>query len=95
MPFSPSGWASPVYLFVYLLIYLFITLFNLLASPGMVWLSQLDWEVREPSKERDSKGHRGLSATPTHPISGSEGEAPPSSEPELAGEEGSRMGGIA
>lgn len=41
----------------------------------MVWLPQLDWEVREPGKERDSKGHRGLSPTPTHPISGS-GEKP-------------------
>lgn len=58
----------------------------------MVWLPQLDWEVREPGKERDSKGHRRLSpAPPTHtPHLGSEGGASPSSEPELSREENGR-----
>lgn len=60
----------------------------------MVWLPQLDWEVREPGKERDSKGHRGL-PHPNTPHFGAWGEALPSSEPELAGEGGVRMGGIA
>lgn len=32
----------------------------------MVWLPQLDWEVREPGKERDGKGHRRLSSHHTH-----------------------------
>lgn len=58
----------------------------------MVWLPQLDWEVREPVKERDSKGHRRLSPPPNTPHFGEWGEALPSSEP---GEGGVRTGGIA
>lgn len=72
-----SGWASPV---IYLCIYLFIyLLFYLISCPhaGTVWLPQLDWEVREPGRERTAKAIEGCPLTPSTP---SWGEA------EVAGE---------
>lgn len=60
-PFAPPVIYLCIYLFIYLLLYLVSC-----PHPGTVWLPQLDWEVREPDGERDSKGHRVLS-TPPHP----------------------------
>lgn len=62
-----SGWASPV---IYLCIYLFIyLLFYLISCPhaGTVWLPQLDWEVREPGRERTAKAIEGCPLTPSTP----------------------------
>lgn len=90
--------AGPLQLFVYLFIYLFIILFNLLSSPRDSLASPAGLGGQGARQGEDSKGHRGLSPPHTHthphPILGSEGAAPPSSEPELAGEGDTKMGGL-